>query len=493
MNNSPDLQNYLDHQKKIEMLRSMSVLLEWDEATHMPKWAGDDRADQMGFISWLRHQYATDKIYAQLVELLSVQTDSLSSDYQRSISFAKRALDKQQKLSQEFVEEFAKVKATANQVWHIAKKENNFEMFAPHLEKVFDFSRRYANLVAPEKEPYDVRLDEYEEGMNQEKYDRVLLPLQEPLTALIKAQPHKERDPIYTVTEFDKHVCHKMFEELVTTVGFDLNRGLIGEVHHPFAELVSPNDERINTNYNELVDSTYSLIHELGHGLYDQNGKKELHWTNIAYTLSLGMHESQSRLLENIIGKDPAFLEYLVGLFQKYFPEQTKEFTAEWLHKHLMHVEPSFIRIEADEVTYNMHVLLRYQIEKWLMNGSMQVKDLPTIRNELMQKYLGITPATDTKGCLQDVHRWYGLIWYFPTYMLGNMISAQLHNRFIQDHPNRSDEVRKGNFSSYKSRFYDKIRQHGGLYNVVENVNRITWESLNSDYFLDYLQKKYAV
>ncbi len=492
MNHSPDLQSYLDHQKKMEMLKSMTLLLERDEATHMPKWAGDDRADQSWFVSWLRHQYATDKTYAELIEVLSLQSDLLSSEHNRSVYLAKRLLDKQTKLSQEFVEEFSKAKSTANQVWLKAKEENNFEMFAPHLEKVFDMAREYAHLVAPDKEPYDVWLDEYEEGMNQEQYDKVLLPLQEPLTELIKSQPTKEMDPLYSVKKFDRKKCRLMFEELVRTVWFDLNRGLIWEVHHPFAELISPNDERINTNYSELVDSTYSLIHELGHGLYDQNGKKELQRTNAWYNSSLGMHESQSRLLENIIGKSPSFLDYLVILFQKYFPRQTKDFTVDGLRESLMHVNPSFIRIQADEVTYNMHILLRYQIEKWLMNGSIKVKDLPSVWNELMQKYLWITPATDTEWCLQDIHRGFGYIWYFPTYMLGNMISAQLFNSFEKDHPNRSQEIVKGNFASYKEWFHDKVWQHGGLYNVVEHVKRVTWESLNSDYFLDYLQKKYT-
>ncbi len=492
MDSEPNLQKYLEHQKKLETLRSIWLLLEWDQDVNLPAGAGDDRAEQSALISGLLHEQVIDETYMQLVTTLSIDRNSLDSDYQRSIAVATREIDKETKLSKEFVEEFAKAKSAAWCVWVEAKKENDFNLFAPHLEKVFAMARSYAAQVAPEKEPYDVRLDEYEEGMNQEFYDKLLLPLQEPITTLIQKQPGWEKDLAYTINDYDHVVCKKMLEELVATVGFDLNRGMIGEAHHPFANLISPNDERINTAYHDLIDCTYSLIHEMWHGLYDQNGRNDLHRTNVAYNMSLGMHESQSRLIENIIGKSEGFLTYLLTLFQKYFPEQTKEFTVEGLHDYLTKVNPSYIRIQADEVTYNMHVLLRYQIEKWLMNGSIAVKDLPQTRDNLMQTYLWITPSNDAQGCLQDVHWSCWLIGYFPTYMLGNIIWAQLFNTFKITHPDREKEIAVGNFNSYKNRFLENVRQHGRLYPVLDHVKRITWEDLDSTYFLDYLKKKYS-
>lgn len=483
------LSAYFAHQRKLSHLSHIQGLLQRDQEACMPSKAGEGRGEQIGLMASLRHEQSIDKEYATLVTDLYQHQDTFDERTKRSLKLAKEELDYASAVSTSFVSEFETIKSHAQQAWATARETNDFWLFAPHLEKVIAYTKRYTQMIQPGKDPYDTLLDLYEEGATKARYDTLLLPLQEPITKLVYAIP-ENKSPLHLLsTEYPQHILEQLLRELCETVGFDFLSGTFGVVHHPFMTTLGAFDYRINTRYTNPLEAITGMIHELGHGLYEQWNDPKLHYTNLHYGASTGMHESQSRTLENFIGRSKEFCNYLHGLFEKYFGIQA--WTTEVLYQTLNNVRPSCIRIESDEVSYNLHILLRYQIEKEIFADTLAVKDIPSRRNELMQTYFGITPSTDSQGCLQDVHWSCGYFWYFPTYMLGNLYGAQLFQTCQTTHPNIMKNIEQGDFWHYFQWHKENIWTYGRSKTPHDIITQITGKELSSQYFLEYLQKKY--
>lgn len=478
-------EQYFAHQKKLTHLAHIQGLLSRDQEAMMPVKAGEWRAEQIGYVAGLLYEMSIDPAYQEI--LATIDTSVLEPRQQRSIQLAKKELAQSLRVEKQFVEQFEMTKSRAQQVRTEARKTNDFSLFAPLLQEVITLSKQYATAIAPDNQPYDTLLDIYEEGATQERYDALLVPLQAPLTVLLKknqSQPLLETG----AKRLTKNETQALLHELCKTVGFDFDSGMLGEVHHPFMTTLGAYDYRINTRYNDPIEAITGMIHELGHGLYEQQQDPIFHYTNL-HGAGMGLHESQSRTLENMIGRSSGMSKYLHTLSKKYWAEYA--WTPEKRYAVCNDVHPSLIRIEADEISYGLHILLRYELEKALIGGSLQVKDLPWVWNEKMEQYVGIRPTTDTQGCLQDVHRSCWLFGYFPTYLLWNLYAGQLRDSFTTTHPEREKQVATGDFTAYFNRYHTHIWTHGRSIHPQTLIQNVTGKPLESTYFLNYLTKKF--
>ncbi len=453
----------------------------------MPVKAGEWRSEQIGYIAGLFYEMSVEKEYIACVESLLEQKATLEPWQVRSVTLAHKDIVQSLRLDKSFVEQFETVKSRAQQVRSEARKTNNFQLFAPHLQEVITMSTQYALAIAPDNQPYDTLLDLYEEWATQERYDALLKPLQAPLTELLHNVPKQSSLP-QTENRLTKEETKSFLHELCKTVWFDFDAGTFGEVHHPFMTTLGAHDYRINTRYDHPVEAITGMIHELGHGLFEQRQDEQWHYTNL-HGATMWMHESQSRTLENMIGRSTGMSTYLDHLSRQYGKHYT--WNAEQRHAVCNNVTPSLIRIEADEISYGLHILLRYELEKELISGRLAVNDLPQVWNEKMHAYLGITPPTDTEGCLQDVHRSCGLFGYFPTYLLGNLYAGQLWNVFTTTYPDREQHIAQGDFTAYFNRYREHVWQYGKSIQPQELIKQVTGKPLDASYFLQYLQNKF--
>jgi carboxypeptidase Taq len=481
--------SFLTHQKKLAHLSHVQALLARDQEAMMPVKAGPWRAEQMGYLATLHHEALLDGAYEKLLDDLLWLDNELEPRQLRSVRLAYKELQQTKRLDVRFVEHFETVKARAQQVRFEARKANDFQLFAPHLEEIISLTRQYATQIEPNKDPYDTLLDIYEEDATQERYDACLLPLQKPLTELLAAAS----SPKLASTGadwLDTEETKKLLHELSKTVGFDFDAGMLGEVHHPFMTTLGWYDYRINTRYDHPVEAITGMIHELGHGLYEQRVDPKLFYTNLHYGASTWMHESQSRTLENMIGRSKWMSQYLDGLCKKFGKKYTGSAT-EW-YAVCNNVGPSLIRIEADEISYGLHILLRYELEKELIAGRLSVQDLPNAWNEKMITYLGIAPKTDTEWCLQDVHRSCGLFGYFPTYLLGNLYAGQMWTEFSRVYTDWESQIAKGDFTHYFERYKQNVWQRWRELPPRELIRKITRKDVEATDFLAYLQTKFT-
>lgn len=493
-NTSKLLDQYYTNLKEIKLLSSIANLLDWDQQAYMPAKATTTRADKLALIQRLHHERFTDAKFATILHQLTDKQDTLSARNRRSVEVTKRQYDKKAKLPPAFVEDFSRATSIGHAAWVEAKEKEDFLLFEKNLQTILDLTKQYAAYIDDTKHPYDVLADDYEEGITTQDLDRIFSILQERIPPLLATIPRKQSKQTLTGKAFDKNKTRQFLADLVAQIGFDFARGAMGEVPHPFETTITEHDIRINMKYppQDIGYSIMSGIHELGHGLYEQNVHPDYHSTDLQQGVSLGIHESQSRLLENIIGRSEAFWIFALPLLKKHMPTELAGIEPRDVVHDLTIVEPSFIRTEADEITYNMHILLRYQLETALLEGKLKISDLPEAWNEKMQNLLGITPTYPSVGVLQDVHWSMGALGYFPTYTLGNLNAAQLWHTFEQKHPNWEKSVAQGDFSPYRSWFSDAIWQHGAFYKPQDLMQRITGEQTNPEYFLTYVKNKYG-
>lgn len=487
------IEKYYSLLKEQKLIKGSSGLLSWDQEAVMPEKNVEFRADQISYLNTLLHSKRTSTEFINLVEDLSGKVDNLDPIDKRSVENTKRDIDKVKKLSQNFVETFSKAKSVAQSAWRKAKEGNDFSLFKPHLQTIIDLTKQYAELINPNKPTYDVLLDDFEEDLTTEEVSNIFTPLKDELITLLANVKQDEDHPnIFKNIDFNADKAEHVVRELVSKIGFDFTSGALGRVHHPFETSLSPYDIRINQSYyhKDLAQTLTGAIHELGHGLYEQNIDEKYFKTSLNQGVSLGVHESQSRLLENMIGRSKAFWDYFKPLIHTYFPKAKDISTEEIIHQ-LTFVQPSFIRIEADEVTYNLHIILRFEIEQEMLKPDFNIDDLPEIWNAKMQDFLGIIPPEISKGCLQDVHWSLGAIGYFPTYSLGNLIAGQLWNVFTKQNPDYNSNISSGDFSFYFNWFKENIWQHGSFYKAKDLIKHVTGEELDSKYLVAYLKDKY--
>lgn len=482
---------------EVSDLNHVASLLGWDQQTYMPSGGSEDRGNQLATISRLAHVKFTSDDVGLLLEDLQPEIDQLDpdSDEARLVKVTRREYDKLTKVPPEMVVEFAQLTTTANQVWEAARAENDFPKFQPYLEKVVDWRQRYANLFAPFDHIYDPLLDDFEPGMKTSEVKEIFSTLRPQQVELIQAISERPQvDDSFLHLHYDEQKQWDFGVEVASKFGYDWNRGRQDKSVHPFTTSFGIDDVRITTRFlPDFVSSAmFSTMHEAGHGLYELGIDHSLARTPLATGASLAIHESQSRMWENLVGRSLPFWEHCYPRLQDYFPTQLKNVDLEAMYKGINKVEPSLIRVEADEATYNLHIMLRLELEIALLEGSLEVKDLPEAWNMRMEEYLGLTPPDDTTGVLQDVHWSGGMIGYFPTYALGNLVSVQLWERINKDITDLDDQMRKGEFSALLEWLRENIHRHGAKFEPQELVQCITGSKIDPAPYMNYLQTKFG-
>lgn len=482
----------------IQNLKNVGRLLDWDMQTYMPPGGAAARADQLATVQKVAHEMLIDDETARLLEAAAKELDgsSYDSDDASLVRVAKRDYEEAVKLPAAFVEEYERTVGLAHEVWVKARAESNFAHFQPMLEKIVGLVRQRAEYLGYQAHPYDALLNEYEPGMTTAEVRKLFDELRVGLVPLVKAISERQSAvsdevlareyPIEKQREFSMKVIEKF--------GFDFQRGRLDVAVHPFCTHFSRDDVRLTTRYDAhwLSDALFGTLHESGHGMYEQGSPAHLDLSILATGTSLGIHESQSRLWENVIGRSRAFWEFFYPQLQAIFTGTLDDVPLETFYKVINASKPSFIRVEADEVTYNLHIMVRFDIETALVAGELEVKDIPHVWNAKMQDYLGITPPTDALGCLQDVHWSAGYIGYFPTYALGNLLAVQFYEKALEQHPSLPDEIRRGEFGTLLNWLRENIHVHGRKYLPKELVQRVTGTSIQTTPFLRYLNKKYS-
>lgn len=492
-----DIKKLKERIVEIAHLSATAALLNWDQEVMMPEKAVDLRAQSSAYLAGVIHKKIVSLDDDGLLTNLKKQLDAgkLNDDETVIVAETYRSFLREVKLPEKFVKELVAVTSKAQNVWAKARKTNDFSLFLPYLSQIVKLKRQEAKLVGYRNSPYDALLDAYEPNMPTEEVAKILNDLKDflvPFLKKIKNSKEKIRTdslkgnfPITKQIEFNELVAKKM--------GFDFEAGRLDKSTHPFTDGFNPHDVRITTRYkkDDIFYSIGSTIHEAGHGLYEQGLPIEHYGTPLAECVSLGIHESQSRFWENNIGKSKEFWQYFQAQLKKEFPTPFNGIALSDLYRSINKVQSSFIRVEADEVTYNLHIILRFEIEKDMIEGTIDLKDLPKIWNAKFENYFGLKVPSDSLGVLQDVHWSFGLIGYFPTYSLGNLYAAQFYQAMIKKIPNLKSEIAKGDFSAIKKWLNHNIHAHGKTYTANDLVRKVTGEPLNSAYFNNYIENKY--
>lgn len=482
-------------QSKLSAYNHAMSLIYFDGATIAPKKTAENRSHALSVLSEEMYNLTTNEEIVALLEYLDEHKEELEEKEKRIVYLACKGMKEMKKIPIEDYIAYQELLVKADEVWHIAKEESNFNLFCPYLEQIFEYNKKFAHYCAPEKHPYDYCLDQYEKGLTMEKCDEFFATLKAKIVPLIKRIGEaKQLDDSCIHGDFDELSQEKFSLELMQIMGIDLGICGLGTTEHPFTTSIgSHRDVRITTNYqrDNVASSMFSVIHEGGHALYDMNSADDYAYTYLDGGVSMGIHESQSRFYENILGRSEAFINYLFPRVCKCFPEQMKGYTAEDMYKAINLVTPSLIRTEADEVTYCLHVMVRYELEKRVMSGSLEVKDLPSEWNKLYKEYLGVEVPCDREGVLQDSHWSGGSVGYFPSYALGSAYGAHLLHKMRQ-----SIDIEKclaeGNFEPINEWNREHIWKYGCLKNPDELLEAALGEKFDPSYFTNYLEEKYS-
>lgn len=467
-------------------------VLNWDQEVNLPKKAHEFRGEINALLSADLHKRFTSDEFVNLVKELHepVNYDKLSDDEKIIVRETWRDVEKSLKIPVELVEEMSKLTTQAFAAWADARAKSDFKTFQPYLEKIVALCQKQAELVGYKQSPYDALLDDFEPGLTASKIESVFTPLAAELTEIIKQAKDKPKVEL-PKANYPIDVQIKLNQEIAHALGYDLDAGRIDVSPHPFTTGFHPTDVRITTRYREddFWYSVGSTIHETGHALYEQGLPASEFGNPLGEAVSLGIHESQSRIWENFVGRSPQFVKFLNSLVAKLFPDNPT-ISDEDLHRYLNQVEPSLIRVEADETTYNLHIVVRFELERALMEGKLSVADVPQAWNAKIKQYLGVDVPDDAHGVLQDVHWSHGTLGYFPTYSLGNIYAAQLFNKAKSEIPNLEAGFAKGEFSEFLTWLRKNIHVHGSRYQPEELIQKVTGEGLNSKYLIDYLKNK---
>ncbi len=464
----------------------------------MPPRAAAHRAKIISTLATVVHEKLTSPEFEKLITKLKDLSEAgkLSREEKCVVRETWRDFSREKKLPKEFVRKLARTVSEAHHIWVEARRKSDFGMFRPQLEKLVALKRQQASFLGYGKSPYDALLDIYEPNAKAEDLSLVFAELKDFLVPFKKKIVNSsiEIDPGVLQGDFDIDKQKKFGREVVLKMGYDLESGRIDESVHPFTQEFSPGDVRITTRFdkNNLFYSLLSTIHEAGHALYEQGLREEHFGTPLGESLSLGIHESQSRLWENFVGRSLPFWEHWYPRLQEIFPEPFSGIPLRNFYEAINAVRPSLIRTEADEVTYNLHIIVRFEIEKELIEGALEVKDLPEVWNQKIRDYLGLAVPDDARGVLQDVHWSGGSFGYFPTYTLGNLYAAQFYDAAKKQILNLEEEISRGRFEHLLEWLRKNIHVHGRFYFQDELAMNATGEKLNSRHFTDYLSKKYG-
>lgn len=478
-------------------LQSVESLLSWDQRTMIPPKGHGHRHEQLALLARLVHERRTDPRIAENLALVAASELVQDPEGAAAVNLRewRRDFERAVKIPPDLAVALARAAAEGETVWEQTRPASDWQAFKPYLERIVDLQREKAAALGSGLELYDALLDGYEPGETAADLEAVFRELQESLRQLLGAVNESRRrpDPGAVRGHFPREAQERFARAVAGRLGYDLNGGRLDATAHPFTAGIGPGDVRITTRFDEhdFAMAFFSTLHETGHALYDQGLPPE-HWgTPRGNPISMGIHESQSRLLENLVGRSLAFWQY-------FFPAARETFAAladvrlEAFHFAVNEVRPGLIRIEADEVTYNLHILLRFELERAMINGELQVEDLPGAFNEKMAAYLGLAPPDHARGVMQDVHWSGGHFGYFPTYTLGNLYAAQFWARAAQDLGKLPEALARGDFAALVEWLREKVHRQGSRYRPRALVRAATGEDLNPRHLIDYLQEKFG-
>jgi carboxypeptidase Taq len=483
---------------EIHDLDKATALLGWDQQTYMPPGGAAARAEQLATLQKTAHNWFVVDEIGELIEALSSNGSGwdYESDEASLVRVIARDYEKARKVPSELVAEFARVGALAYEAWAKAREGSDFSLFKPHLEKIVELNVRLAEALGYEDCIYDPLLDRFEPEMKTFQVAAIFNDLKAELLPLVKAISER-------IDAVDDSVLRRTYDGqkqwdfgvgVIKDIGFDFDRGRQDKSVHPFTTSFSINDVRLTTriDLNYLPPALFGTLHECGHGLYEQGVGLDLERTSLADGASLGIHESQSRLWENLVGRSREFWSHYFSRLKAVFPDQLAGVDVETFYRAINRVEPSFIRVEADEVTYNMHIMLRFELENEMLEGTIKIADLPEAWNAKMETYLGIVPPDDAQGVLQDVHWSGGMLGYFPTYSLGNLISVQFFDKAKAETPSLLDQIAAGRFDDLLNWLCENVHRHGRKYTPAELVRRVTGNDLTAANYIAYIKAKYS-
>ncbi|WP_027483833.1 carboxypeptidase M32 [Deinococcus pimensis] len=477
-------------------LNAAASLLSWDQETMMPEEGARVRGLQMATVASLAHErFTSPRIEALLAELEAGSPDPETVDG-ALVRVTRRDYDRATKIPSEFVEERTRAQNEAHHAWVEARRESDFARFAPHLEKMFDLARRYADLVGYDDHPYDALIDDYEPEARVSEIRSVFADLRERTQPLLRAivAAGDATDYGLLTREFPVDVQRAFALEVAADLGLRPGFSRLDVSAHPFQTNFSRSDVRVTTRFDPhyFPMSLFGTWHETGHGMYERGVAPELERTPLSAGASLGVHESQSRMFENLVGRSRAFWQHYFPRFRELFPDALADVDAEAVYRAVNRVQPSLIRVEADEVTYNFHIMLRFELEVALLEGRLRVSELPEAWNARMAEDLGVTPGNDAEGVLQDIHWSAGLIGYFPTYSLGNLLSVQLLEAAKAQDPAVGAGLTSGQYGPLLEWLRTNVHRYGRRFSPRELTLRATGRPLSADAYVTYLTEKYS-
>ncbi|MCY9515871.1 carboxypeptidase M32 [Paenibacillus apiarius] len=493
--NQSVLQQFHNITGKLKSYEEAIGLMQWDLRTGAPRKGAEQRAQTIGVLSGDMFKLSVSDEMGSCLDALEQpdQFQALTAADRKMVTDARKEFNRSRLIPPELYQEYVVLTSHAETVWEEAKEKADFDMFKPYLRDIVAKTQQFIDYWGVKDTRYDTLLDMYEPGMTVAKLDETFGQLRDslvPLVQSVQASSQPEFEFLYRECPIEGQKAISL--QLLKEMGYDFDAGRLDESVHPFMIGLNPGDARITTNYktDDVASAIFSSLHEGGHALYEQNISKEFAGTPLSSGTSMGIHESQSRFWENVVGRSRPFWQHYYGLLQNTFPTQLQNVTEDMFYRAINRVEPSLIRIEADEVTYNLHIIIRYEIEKMLFNDELSVDELPRVWQEKYESYLGVRPQNDGEGVLQDVHWAGGGFGYFPSYSLGNMYAAQIMNTLRKAMPSFDDTIAQGQLLPIKEWLSEQIYQYGKLLTPSEIIMKVTGEALNPQYLVDYLTEK---
>lgn len=495
---SAKLKELQAHLGEINDFQAASAVLRWDQQVNMPPGGAEPRATQLATLSRTAHEMFVSDEIGQLLDDLGSELDDVDYDsYGASLVRAtRRRYERQRKIPPDLVTRLTKARSLGQMAWQQARDASDFALFQPNLETNVDLTIELAEALGYEDRIYDALLDRFEPEMKAAQVQVLFDEMKAGLVPLVRAISER-------LDRVDDSIFHQQFDEdkqwdfgveVIRRLGFDFEHGRQDRSVHPFTTSFSPRDVRLTTRVyrDQFKSALFATIHEAGHGMYEQGIDLALERTPLGKSASLGIHESQSRMWENVVGRSRGFWQFWLPHLKKQFPAQLDSVDIETFYRAVNRVEPSYIRVEADEVTYNLHIFLRFEIENQLLERQVAVADLPALWNDKMEEYLGIRPRNDGEGVMQDVHWSSGMLGYFPTYSLGNLLAAQFYDQAVSDRPDIPAQIEQGDFAALLGWMREKIHSQGAKYTPTELVERVTGGPIRTEPFLAYVREKYT-
>jgi carboxypeptidase Taq len=494
MDSSALEKEFLQYVRKMSSYNEALGLIYWDLRTGAPKQGVEQRSEVIGMLSSeVFNMSVSEKMSRYLVQLR--EDNSISEVTRKILEECQKDYERNKKIPPHEYQEYVILQSRAETIWEEAKSKSDFSLFQPYLERLVEMTKRFIEYWGYKENKYDTLLDLYEPGITVSTLDRVFAELRDKIVPLVNQVSNSKNKPEtdFLFETFPKEKQRLFSLQILNQMGFNFDAGRLDETVHPFATGLNPGDVRVTTKYDEQDFRTaiFGTIHEGGHALYEQNISKGLIGTPLCSGTSMGIHESQSLFYENFIGRSVSFWKHNYGLLKSYSDGQFNQVSLDNFYRAINESKPSLIRIEADELTYPLHIIIRYEIEKGLFNDEIEVRDLPSIWNNMYEKYLGVRPNQDAEGVLQDVHWAGGSFGYFPSYALGYMYAAQFKHKMLEDLPDFEQLLGKGELMPVKNWLNQHIHQYGKMKKPLEILKETTGEGLNAKYLIDYLSEKY--